>query len=387
MPFGPNTQTRDFLPTPGRPASCRPSGSARRAFGRERRDALPGPRYTSAMHDQARPGPSRLVPALACVGALVAAAASSWNLAETRRIGVELARTQEELAGLARTARLIRLEGQSEGRGIGAVLEQIRFWAPQLATSSTPHPAAMRIEQSLWDAVDVIEALGSGAFGSVVAALESPESQDDETRKWMLRAALRADPAQAKALVASVVRGTRLNPSPRLRFLAADELLGIDNAFAGDVLSQVLQVESAQGVTRTAPPGLAPEYERVIGTNAFPEFFNFIERFVRSKHGDVPTVLQMILGRTEHDRMTYQECIRWLGELGVRDALPRIKELYATPPRGEFNPLFLNACLQAIADIDGTGACAFFREELRRVDIPVVSTKLQDLLKQHCGAN
>lgn len=346
-----------------------------------------GPRYTNAMQDPVRPGPSRLVPALACVGALAAAAASSWNLAETRRLGGELANARLELEQLARTARLIRLEGKSEGRGIGAILEQIRFWAPQLATSATPHPAAIRIEESLWDAVDVVEAIGPGAFGAIVAALESPDSQDDETRKWMLRAALRTDPAQAKALTASVVRGTRLNPSSRLRFLAADELLGLDNAFAGDVLSQVLQIESAQGVTRTVPPGLAPEYERVIGTNAFPDFFNFIERFVRSKHKDVPTVLQMILGRTEHDRMTYQECIRWLGELRVRDALPRIKELYTTPPRGEFNPLFLNVCLQAIADIDGPGACAFFREELRRVDIPVVSTKLQDLLKQHCGAN
>ncbi|MDA0375485.1 MAG: hypothetical protein O2865_17000 [Planctomycetota bacterium] len=339
------------------------------------------------MQDPARPGASRLLPALACVGALVAAAASTWNLAEARRIGAEIAGTKAELETLSRTVRLIRIEGSSEGRGIGAILEQIRFWAPQLATSSTPHPAAIKIEENLWEAVDVIEALGASAFGPILAALESPEAQGDETRKWMLRAALRADPAKAKALVASVVRGTRLAPSPRLRFLAADELLGLDQEFAGDVLSQVLQIESAQGVTRTAPPGLAPEYERVIGTNAFPDFFNFIERFVRSKHEDVPAVLQMILGRSEHDRMTYQECVRWLGELRVRDALPRIKDLYATPPRGEFNPLFLNVCLQAIADIDGPGACAFFREELRRVDVPVVSTKLQDLLKQHCGAN
>jgi hypothetical protein len=321
----------------------------------------------------------------ATAAALIAGLGAWWTASRIAGLEARIVGLVEDVVALQRTARLIRIEGQSQGRGIGAVIEQIEFWAPQLSTSATSHPAAVRIEASLGECLDAIGALGEDAFGPLLAALESPAPRDDETRKWLLRGLLRASSGDGRGLLAAVLRGTRLAPTPRLRFFAADELLRLDKDFAGEVLAQILQVESSQGISRQVPPALAPEYERVIGTNAFPEFFNLIERFVQSGHPQTAQVLQMILGRQEHDRMTYQECIRALGRLGARDALPRIKELYSRPPHGEFNPLFLNVCLQAIAEIEGPGACEFLRAELRRVDIPVVSTKLQELLKDHCG--
>ena len=41
--------------------------------------------------------------------------------------------------------------------------------------------------------------------------------------------------------------------------------------------------------------------------NAISAFFQFIHRLVATNHPDTEQVLLMILGRAEHDRMTYQE--------------------------------------------------------------------------------
>lgn len=329
--------------------------------------------------------PGRAAVLAATAAAVIAAAAAVWLTWKLAAVERELARVAAQAEHIdARTA-LIRLEGKSAGRGIGAIIEQIDFWAPQLATSATPHPAAVKIEEALDECLEAVDALGEEAWPRLLAALESPTARDDETRKWLLRAAVRARPGEGKALLASVMRGTRLAPTSRLRFFATDELLAMDKPFAGEVLAQILEVESVRGVTRQVPPGLAPEYERAIGTNAIADFWNFIPRLVQSGHPDTENILRMILGRPEHDRMTYQECIQQLGHLGSRAAVPRIKELYAAPPRNEFNPIFLSICVQAIADIEGSRACDWFREQLRTTSIPMVVTRLQDVLKQHCG--
>lgn len=318
----------------------------------------------------------------AWTAAAVAAAAAIWLGIRLDRVESALARIEPELQDLGRTAHLLRIEGRSQGRGIGAIVEQIDFWAPQLASVGTPHPAADRIESSLHEALEAVGALGEDAWPTLMDALQATPRRDDETRKWLLLAAFRARPAQGRALLASVMRGTKLDPSPRLRFFAADELLRRDKQYAATVLKDILELESARGITRQVPPGLAPEYERVIGTNAFPDFYNFIARFVRSGHPDTERVLRMILGRADHDKNTYREVIRALADLGSEPAVPRIKELYASPPDNYTDPLFMNVCVQAIADIQGADAREWLREQLRTVEIDTVRTKLQDLLKQ-----
>ena len=123
----------------------------------------------------------------------------------------------------------------------------------------------------------------------------------------------------------------------------------------------------------------------MIPTNTVPEFFNFIPRFVESGHPDVPQVLTMLIGRPEHDVMTYQECIRFLGQLRVESAVNQIRKLYARPPSRSASPFFLNTCLQALAEIQGSTACAFFEEALGEATHPIVVTKLQSLMKSYCG--
>lgn len=331
------------------------------------------------------PSTSRAAAWLAGLAALLVIVASIWLGSRMASIDSQLTAARGELTQLRQLAQLARLEARSQGSGIGAIIEQIDYWAPQLALSSTPMPEAERIEKALNECLDSIDGLGTRAWPELIATLDSPSSRDEEARKWLLRGAVRSRPDEGRALLASVIRGTRLTPSARLRIFAADELIRIDRETAGKVIAQVLQVESAQGITREAPPELAREYERVIGTNRFPEYFNLIDRYVATGDPDTINVLRMILGRPEHDRMTYQVCIRALGKLRAHDAVDRIKQLYSEPPRGESNPLFTNACLQAIADIDGAEACAWFQDQLRISTTPIVVAKLQDLVKQLCG--
>ncbi|MBK8976515.1 MAG: hypothetical protein IPM29_11410 [Planctomycetes bacterium] len=302
----------------------------------------------------------------------------------------ELAATRARLERVEEQLRLARLEARSTGQGPAALIEQIAHWAPDLQSSATPEPQLREIRARLDDILEAVGALGPDAFDAFVARLATgatagDQQLDDETRKWILKAAVRADRARGLPLLAEVVRGNRFAPSARLRFFAADELRELDRELAGQALRQVLQVESAAGLTRQPPPGLAPEYERHIGTERFPEFYNLIYRYVACGDPDCAATLQMILGRAEHDRLTYQECIRHLGQLRCRDAVPRIQELYHELPRREFAPLFQTTCLQAVADILGAEACPWLQDELRNADVEIVANKLRELIKQLCS--
>lgn len=323
---------------------------------------------------------------LASIAVLAAVAASTWFLdSRARATDAAVRELAAETAHLRRTAELIRLEGKSQGRGIGAILEQIEFWAPQFATAATPHPAAQAIERSLNEALFAIEALGRDAFPTIAARLENGHQLDDETRRWLLRGALRADRAQGLRVAAGFARGTIGIPSPNFRLSAARELLANDKAFAGEVLRQIVDIESARGVTRQPPPELAPDYERMIGVTAGGLFHNFIVLFASSGHPETELALRQILGRNEHDRLTIQECVRELGRMKSKSAAPQIRELFDHPPGNEYIPMFQNDCLAAIAEIEGAEACTWLKEKLQTERAEMVAARLQELIKQLCG--
>ncbi len=293
---------------------------------------------------------------------------------------------QRNLSEVRHSIDLLRLESEVDGSGVEALVRQIEAWAPDLARASTPAPALERYQERLNEVVEAARHLGPPAYDALLEELErNVDDRDLEEQRWLLRCLLAADPSRGQDYLAQVTRGTRLPSRQTLRFFAADRLLEHDREFAGAVLSQVLQLESHSGVHRQLPPELATEYERVIGTNQFPDFFNLIDRFVASGHEDVVPVLTMLIGRPEHDRMTYQKCIEHLGHLGARQAVDKIKQLYVDIPRREFNPLFQNICLQAIAEIQGSEACEWFQETLKTTDNELVATRLRELIKQNCG--
>lgn len=329
----------------------------------------------------ARTGKSH-VPALLATGLSIAAlGAVAWTHV---RVADRLAAVEARLEAVDQRLNLIRLEMDVKGKGVGALIEQIEVWAPELASGSTPAPTWQKVEQRLREVLDAAEALGPTAFDAFVGALEGgSDGHGVETRRWLLRAATRADPERGLALLSRVVRGTALDPSSRLRAMAADDLIELDREHAGRILAQILQYESHNGVQRQPPPGLAPEFERVIGTNRFPDFVHLIDKYVGTGHPEREKVLQMLLGRAEHDQITYQKCIEHLGELGVEEAVPRIQQLYDNPP-GRFAPLFQMHCASAVAKIQGARACDWLKQKLLETDQQALAGRLQQLIKQHC---
>ena len=101
-------------------------------------------------------------------------------------------------------------------------------------------------------------------------------------------------------------------------------------------------------------------------------------------HADPQAVLRILNRRRDYDLMTLQEAIKSLGILRCEEAVAPIKDLFETPPR-EFHPMFRNHCLDAIASIQGSAACDYFKEVQRREKRDIVLKKLVDLIKKNCG--
>ncbi len=318
--------------------------------------------------------------------AVVVIAATAWITYDTRSSSGELRKTVKhlsaELASVQSVLELLRLERGSQGLGATAIIEQIQHWAPLLQSAKTPATEASGIKGKLHAAIAAVTVLGTEAAPRFEQALTA--SHDDEVRKWLLRACVAANPESGKQLTVALVRGTRHSPSARMRFIAADELLAQDKALCGEVLHDILLLESHQGITRPVPPGLENDYSAMIKGQQFPAFYNFISRFVVTEHADIEAVLLMILGRAEHDLMTYKECIRLLGARGSMRAVPRIEELYEHPPGIQLDPFLQIKCLDALAQIRGKDACEFFHKAARTASMEIVRKKLQHLIKLHC---
>lgn len=289
----------------------------------------------------------------------------------------------EEVHSTGDAVHLMRMERGSEGLGIHAVVKRIRFWAPQLQYSSTLSAEVPRLNEILDECNRAVAAIGPDAFPVIEAAI-TENVDEDEVRKALLKASYFADPRLSEQLMERMLRGSHYSPSPRLRFIASDELMKVNRALAGQALADILKSEAALGVDRRLnPQDPDAKFLNPMGVKPFPQFFNFIARFASSGYEDKEGVLLMILGRPNHDINTYREVIRELAKLKSQDAVKRIKELYKRPPGLEIRPLFKVDCLQALADIQGREAEPFFQEALLNATHQSVITKLKDLIKQN----
>jgi hypothetical protein len=342
-------------------------------------------------------GPAAATPAgtraavLALATALGLLGAGYLMYADLRRAADGLAQrvreVDERLAAQERTLQLYRFEQQSKaGLGFPALLEQIRFWAPQAAVATTPEVKLPVIEKQLRDVCAAVVALGPEAFVLLEEAFrQSQPGTDYEVRRWLLTAMIEVDKARAKEFLASVAQGLGVPVSPRLRLFASDRLLELDPALAAQVLEQILSVETHRGLDpeRVAPAVLAEHPDAVENLVPYRGFSGFIQRYVATGHANEQILVRILTRWRDHDLMTLQEAVKALAALHSADAVEPIKELFETPPRG-FTPMFRNYCLDALADIMGADACSYLKEALRREQNETVITKLTDLIKKSC---
>lgn len=329
------------------------------------------------------PAPSR-APIFAAAAFLVLAAGAGYLGWRVHALESSTADRLEKIAahheGVEKVLNLIRLEAKHGIAGIGAVIEQIEHWAPELASSGANAALIKTSQDQIRSAIAAAEALDpETAFPALEAAFTANE--DPETRRWFMHAMMRVDKQRGLDFCAVVVRGNRYQPRSNTRFRAADELLDNDKMFAGEVLAEVLQIESARGITRPIPVDRQKEYEEHVRTSEFPSFFNFINQFARSEHPEVEPVLVSLINRDDHDMNTYRECIKELGKLKSKQAAKRIKRLIVDPPFKFVDPIFTMHALQALVDIEGESARPFLEELLAKRQPELVANKLDTLIK------
>ena len=310
----------------------------------------------------------------------------TWQLRDAHAgAATRLAELGQQVEELRKTVNYFRFE-RGTGGGPTALIEQLRFWAPKLQLASTPAAEMPEVERRVRDLHDGIASLGKQALPELQKAFDaSTGDSEDEFRRQLLVALGRADAEYTKALLAKLVHALEVKASPRLRLMAADELIRVDKALAGTVLRNVLETQSSRGVrVESLPPEMREKLApAMLAARDSSGFFNLVSRYLATGDPATDDTLQMLLGRQEQDRMTMLECIKALGAHKVKAALPRIQELFASPPTGvRDDALFRNHCLDAIAAIEGSAAHRFFDAALREEKNEIVQAKLQDLLKR-----
>ena len=313
----------------------------------------------------------------------------AWNDLR-RRTEMLTARATDAIAAqerLERAVQLFRFERGSKGLGATALIEQLRFYAPLLDLSTTPQREIALIQERVDDILSALDDIGSDAFEPLHGEFKKSEpGKDDELIRWLLLAMSRVNAARGKDLLAACLRGFEVPVTSRIRVIAAERLLELDRPRTGSILAEILAYESAAGIDSTR---MSAEIQaRYVAAKIQPPpmrmLFNLVDILVRSGAPGLEDHLIMAASRQGQDRMTVQACVRHLGELKAPRAVKVLKKLFDTPPELIINPIFQNHCLDAIAQIEGRGACDYFRELLRAKPDERVQAKLQQLIKTHC---
>jgi hypothetical protein len=335
----------------------------------------------------ASPAPARrasalLVVLLPTVG-LLAAGAACWRLAQrvdalTEASARQDGSLQQVLGELTR----LRIEQNVGKAGPEALLERLRTYAPLVADARAAQPDYQKARKEIDAVLRAFATIGKDAWQPIQAQLAklSPD-KDHEEIKQLLRASVVVDRDAGVQQLKRVLLGQTL-PSPRLRWFAAQAMIEHDRPLAQATLRQVLLTESSTGFN--------PEYAAMYPGATVPDraalsqsgFMNFVLHYVRSEDPQQEQTLLQVIGRTGHDVRTLQECVKALGEAGSVRAVPVIENLYSDPPLQQQDPLFMNHCLQALADIQGAGAKPFLEKALPNAPTDIVARKIQSLLAQ-----
>src|SRR5262245_2300330 len=226
----------------------------------------------------------------------------------------------------------IRIEQKAEMKGPKGLLEKLRTYAPLVTSSRTTDPDYKAALKEIQAVLRAFESIGQDAWAPIMARLgELRGDKDFDEVRWLLEAAVRVDPKEGKAILQQVLLGRYL-PSPRLRLQAARMLIDLDKPLAQTLLRRILMTEFHNGMN----PDRAQAYHAEVPDKAALAqngFFNFVLWYLRSEDPQTDDTLLMVLGRTEHDVPTIQECIKALGDRRCERAVEPIQKLFKNPPQ------------------------------------------------------
>lgn len=317
----------------------------------------------------------------ACAAA--SAALSGYLILSSRqefaRLGGALAARDSQLEQILAEVTRLRIEQSTGRQGPAALLEKLQTYAPLLANSRTTQPDYENARKEMNAVLRAFASLGQEAWQPIVARMEGLRGDRDfDELKWLIEAATRVDKPAATTIVKQVLQGLKF-PAPRLRWYAARLLVELDKPLAQSALRQILLTESGRGINleRAAAYGATVPDQAAYATTGFN---NFIQYYVLSEDPQLEQTLLMLLGRTEHDTVTLQECIEVLGQRETAAAVEPIQKLFHHPPSQVENPLFLVKCLDSLASIQGEAARPFFEQALPKANTEMVANHLKRLL-------
>lgn len=296
-------------------------------------------------------------------------------------LSVQLAARDETIAAIYGEVTRIRIEQSTGVQGPAGLLQKLKTYAPMVTSSSVTQPDYQAAVKEMNAVLRAMKTVGKDCWQPVqdrIGALDAAKDADE--LRWLVEASIAVDRAKGLELAHEVVLGHKL-PSPRLRWLCADMLLREDRQLAQVTLRQVLLTESARGVNmdRAAAYGAVIPDKSAFATTGFS---NFVTKYVQSEDPQTDDTLLMVIGRTEHDQITVQECVKALGAHKCKAAVEPIEQLFQNPPNYQDNPLFQKHCLDALEAILGKDARPFFERMLPLATSDTVRNHLEHLLGQ-----
>ncbi len=318
-----------------------------------------------------------LVAAIAGLGIAVAGALRAD--AAMRRLTEQQAENHAVLQQVLGEVTRFRLEQSAGSKGPQALLEKLRTYASLAADSRTAQPDYKNARKEMDAVLRAFASLGADALPAIEARLgQLNASKDHDEIVQLMAATARVDAKAGSELLRAVLLGLRL-PAPRLRWAAAHQLLQHDKALAQALLRQILLTESWQGIN----PDRAAAFDASVpdpAAYATSGFHNFVQWYIRSDDPQLEGTLLMVLGRTEHDAVTIQECMKALGERRCARAVEAIEKAYLKPPLGRENPVFQKICLNSLFDIRHAEAKPFLEQALTSATSDVVADHAKALL-------
>jgi len=273
----------------------------------------------------------------------------------------------------------MRLEQTASAKGPAGLLEKLATYSPMLSSASVTEPDYQSARSEMNAILRAFETIGDDAWKPVRDRIEAldPSKNYDEL-KWLLEAAVAVNEKAGIDLARTVLLGLE-KPSPRLRWYAADLLLRERKQLAQVALRQILLTESSRGINheRAMAYGAALPDPAAFATTGF---HNFVTKYTRSDDAKMADTLLMVIGRSEHDLITVQECIEALGKLECERAVNAIEKLYRNPPGFSHNPLFQIRCIDALVNIQGEAARPFLEEVLPKATTDTVAKHLSRIL-------
>ena len=292
-----------------------------------------------------------------------------------------LGTAQGQLHKLQQAVRLYELErvpppGYTEAFGYKALLNHLLYWGPkiQVADAATGDKAIVR--EKVRGIADAMAALGPDIYPFIEetylkgGVLTKDPATNDEVRNWLLLAARGADNARGTELIVDtlrdkLIRDKKFPVSQRLRLMAAKMLCAgrdEDKRLAGEVLHEILTTDRSGNT----------------------DLFNFVIEYQGTGHAKTEETMLMLLGRREHNRMTVQKAIQYLGQIKSDEAIEPVKKLFLNPPwRTGDNAYFRAICLNVLDEIMGSDIVPFLEEVDRKEDSAFVRNRINDLRKKY----